>query len=56
MDKCKKCSGDNVKYKILRKSTADKLEKAMNAISETHKPVGTIVWDGLCYNILMEEM
>jgi hypothetical protein len=45
-----------MKYKILKESTTDKLEEAMNAISETHKPVGTIVYDGFCYNILMVEM
>jgi len=44
-----------MKYKILRAGTTDKLQELMNNISETYKPVGTIVYDGLCYNILMEE-
>ena len=44
-----------MKYKILRAGTTEKLEELMNNMAETHRPVGTFIYDGLCYNILMEE-
>ena len=45
-----------MKYKILRKSTHEELQEAMNNISETHEPLGNIVIDSTkCYVILMVE-